>query len=59
MRALANPIDLSQSQYESLHDRSELDLPYTPSAEFVIDRVGTAYESSFQDLSVEYYEYVS
>jgi hypothetical protein len=33
-------------------------LPYAPSSEFVIDRVGTLYDASFQDLSVEYYEYV-
>ncbi len=57
-RALGGAIDLNQAQYESLHDRRELDLPYAPSSEFVIDRVGTAYESTFQDLSVEYYEYV-
>jgi hydroxymethylglutaryl-CoA synthase len=57
-RALAGAIDLNQAQYESLHDRRELDLPYAPSSEFVIDRVGTAYDASFQDLSVEYYEYV-
>ncbi len=57
-RALGGAIDLNQGQYESLHDRRELDLPYAPRSEFVIDRVGTAYESTFQDLSVEYYEYV-
>lgn len=57
-RALGGAIDLNQAQYESLHDRRELDLPYAPSSEFVIDRVGTKYESAFQDLSVEYYEYV-
>ncbi|HEY1537209.1 MAG TPA: hypothetical protein VGF76_24480 [Polyangiaceae bacterium] len=57
-RALGGAIDLNQSQYESLHDRRELDLPYAPASEFVIERVGTAYESTFQDLSVEYYEYV-
>ena len=57
-RALGGAVDLNQEQYESLHDRRELNLPYTPSAEFVIDRVGTAYDGTFQDLSVEYYEYV-
>jgi hydroxymethylglutaryl-CoA synthase len=57
-RALTGALDLSQEQYESLHDRRELDLPYAPSAEFVIDRVGTANNGTFQDLSVEYYEYV-
>jgi hydroxymethylglutaryl-CoA synthase len=57
-RALDGAIDLNQKQYESLHDRRELDLEYAPSSEFVIDRVGTAYDAAFQDLSVEYYEYV-
>ncbi len=57
-RALGGAIDLNQAQYESLHDRRELDLTYAPRSEFVIDRVGTSYESTFQDLSVEYYEYV-
>jgi hydroxymethylglutaryl-CoA synthase len=58
-RALAAPIDLNQKQYEALHDRRELvDLEYTPRDEFVISRVGTSYDSSFQDLGVEYYEYV-
>ena len=40
-RALGGAIDLNQAQYESLHDRRELDLPYAPSSEFVIDRVGS------------------
>ncbi|HEY4157018.1 MAG TPA: hypothetical protein VGM29_02930 [Polyangiaceae bacterium] len=57
--ALEGALDLEQSQYESLHDRRELDLHYVPAAEFVISRVGTAYESAFQDLGVEYYEYVA
>ena len=33
-------------------------LSYTPTAEFRIARVGKSYETSFQDLGVEYYEYV-
>ena len=57
-RALSGAIDLNQAQYESLHDRRELDISYTPSAEFIISRVGTAYDAAFQDLGVEYYEYV-
>jgi hydroxymethylglutaryl-CoA synthase len=57
--ALEQAVDLSQSQYESLHDRRELDLSYQPASEFVISRVGTAYDSAFQDLGVEYYEYVA
>lgn len=58
-KALEPAIDLNQTQYEALHDRRELvGLEYTPKDEFVIARVGTSYESSFQDLGVEYYEYV-
>ena len=58
-RALEAPIDLTQAQYEALHDHRELrDLDYRPESEFVISRVGTSYESAFQDLGVEYYDYV-
>jgi hydroxymethylglutaryl-CoA synthase len=58
-KALDGCIDLTREQYESLHDRRELEgLDYAPRAEFVISRVGTAYESGFQDLGVEYYEYI-
>nr|PZN29072.1 MAG: hydroxymethylglutaryl-CoA synthase [Pseudomonadota bacterium] len=58
-RALADAVDLTQAQYESLHDHRELpDITYAPRDRFVISRVGTAYERSFQDLGVEYYEYV-
>lgn len=57
--ALDAAIDLNQEQYEALHDRRELvGLKYTPRDEFVISRVGTSYETAFQDLGVEYYEYV-
>jgi len=58
-RALADAVDLTQAQYEALHDHRELpDIVYAPRDRFVISRVGTAYEPSFQDLGVEYYEYV-
>jgi hydroxymethylglutaryl-CoA synthase len=57
-RALAPAIDLDRGQYETLHDRRELPgIRYTPRDEFTIARVGKTYESSFQDLAVEYYEY--
>lgn len=59
-QSLEGAIDLTQAQYESLHDHRELvDLEYAPHDQFIISRVGTAYESHFQDLGVEYYEYVS
>jgi hydroxymethylglutaryl-CoA synthase len=58
-RALASAIDLSQAQYEALHDRREsVDLSYEPRDEFAIFRVGQQYDAGFQDLGVEYYEFV-
>jgi hydroxymethylglutaryl-CoA synthase len=58
-RALDNAIDLTQPQYELLHDHRESpDVVYEPRDRFVISRVGTAYDPTFQDLGVEYYEYV-
>jgi hydroxymethylglutaryl-CoA synthase len=58
--ALAQAVDLTRDQYEALHDGFEVEgLSYTPSAEFRIARVGKSYETSFQDLGVEYYEYVT
>jgi hydroxymethylglutaryl-CoA synthase len=58
--ALAGGIDLTREQYESIHDGRDPDYPaYAPSDEFAISRVGQRYDSSFQDLGVEYYEFVS
>jgi hydroxymethylglutaryl-CoA synthase len=58
-QALADPIDLRCQQYEALHDGRELvDLEYVPKQEFVISHVGGRYERGFQDLAVEYYDYV-
>jgi hydroxymethylglutaryl-CoA synthase len=58
--ALSGAIDLSQAQYEALHDRRDAaDIDYPPRDEFAIHRVGNKYERGFQDLGVEYYEFVS
>jgi hydroxymethylglutaryl-CoA synthase len=58
-RALEGGVDLSREQYEALHDGEDVQgLVYTPRSEFRIARVGKSYETSFQDLGVEYYEYV-
>jgi hydroxymethylglutaryl-CoA synthase len=58
--ALKPALNLEQHQYEALHDHRELcDLTHEPHQQFVITRIGTAYEPGFQDLGVEYYEYVS
>jgi len=56
--ALSRAIDLDRAQYETLHDRHELPgVAYEP-REFMIARVGDTHEPAFQDLGVEYYEYV-
>lgn len=57
--ALAEPLDLNQAQYEAVHDGREAELHYEPRGEFRISRVGRQYEPSFQDLGVEYYDYVA
>jgi len=59
-RALAHPVDLNREQYEALHDGTDVpNLVYAPRAEFRIARVGGTYEPTFQDLGVDYYEYVA
>jgi len=59
-RALEGAIDLTREQYEALHDGEPVpDLRYTPRGEFRIARIGRSYERTFQDLGVEYYEYVA
>lgn len=57
-QALLGAQDLNQEQYEALHDGHEAGLEYEPAGEFQIERVGKTYEPAFQDLGVEYYEYV-
>jgi hydroxymethylglutaryl-CoA synthase len=53
-------IDLSQQQYEDLHDgRRVSGLDYIARDEFVIDKVGQADQRHFQDIGIEYYRYVS
>jgi hydroxymethylglutaryl-CoA synthase len=57
--ALEHSADLTQAQYESLHDaRRADDLPKIPGDRFRIASIGEKYDVSFQDLGVEYYEYV-
>lgn len=58
-QALENAIDLDQGQYEALHDGHDPSLLYEPRSEFLITRVGRLYEPAFQDLGVEYYDYVA
>jgi hydroxymethylglutaryl-CoA synthase len=58
-RALEGSVTLTRQQYEALHDGTEVPaLAYTPRDEFAIARVGKEYGPSFQDLGVEYYDFV-
>jgi hydroxymethylglutaryl-CoA synthase len=58
-RSLEGAVTLTREQYEALHDGTEVPaLSYTPKGEFAIARVGKAYGASFQDLGVEYYDFV-
>ena len=59
VRSLEGSVTLSRQQYEALHDGTEIpSLAYTPKDEFAIARVGKQYGASFQDLGVEYYDFV-
>jgi hypothetical protein len=57
--AMEFAIDLTQQQYEDLHDgRRVSGLDYIAHDEFVIDRVGRSDQRHFQDMGIEYYRYV-
>ena len=59
-KAMSFAIDLSQSQYEALHDGHRADgLDYVPHDEFVIERVGSTDDRQFSDLGIEYYRYIA
>ncbi len=58
-RSLEGGVTLSREQYEALHDGTAVpSLTYTLRNEFAIARVGKQYGASFQDLGVEYYDFV-
>ncbi len=58
--AMQLAVDLSQEQYEALHDgRRVSGLDYLPNNEFVIDRVGGVEERHFTDMGIEYYKYIA
>ena len=58
-RALQGNVDLTQRQYEALHDGKDAGvLGHQPAREFVIDRIGARRETEFQDAGIEYYRYV-
>ncbi len=56
--ALDDAIDLTQGQYEALHDgRLIPDLPISAGDEFFVTSVGQQSERQFQDIGIEYYSY--
>jgi hydroxymethylglutaryl-CoA synthase len=57
VEALGDAVDLDQRQYEALHDGAETDLFATP-APFRISHLGARHSAVFQDLAVEYYDFV-
>jgi hydroxymethylglutaryl-CoA synthase len=58
--AMANPIDLNQEQYNSIHEgRSDASPQYSPKDEFVIERIGSEKEEAFQDAGIEYYRFIN
>ena len=57
--AMANPVNLTHEQYLTLRDGSSAGPPpYTPKAEFIVDRVGLQSEKGFQDAGIEYYRFI-
>lgn len=59
-KALEQATDLSQEQYERLHDGLRVpELDAVAADQFVIDRVGIDTHARFQDIGVEYYRYVA
>ena len=58
--AMQLAVDLSQEQYEALHDgRRVAGLDYLPNNEFIIDRVGSVEDRHFSDMGIEYYKYIA
>lgn len=57
--AMQGAVNLTQQQYEALHDGYPLQpLDYPRGNEFVITRIGGIHEADFQDLGVDYYEFI-
>jgi len=57
--ALAAPINLTQAEYESLHDQGELERTGQAESGFIVDRIGEANDPEFQDVGLEYYRWVA
>jgi hydroxymethylglutaryl-CoA synthase len=57
--ALEGHQDLSQAQYESLHDTGDAKGLHDPDEGFVIDSIGTSTNPNLSDEGIEYYRFVS
>lgn len=58
--AMEGPIDLTRRQYEMLHDGVACKpLEYPRGDEFVIAHVGSTHSPEFQDLGIDYYEFLA
>jgi hydroxymethylglutaryl-CoA synthase len=58
--SLAKPVDLRQEEYVALHDGEEpASIDMAAQRGFRVQAVGERYDTSFQDLCVEYYDYVA
>ena len=57
-KALLGARNLSQEEYEALHDGLDVNLDLQPSREFVVERVGSCADQRLQDIGIEYYRYV-
>jgi hydroxymethylglutaryl-CoA synthase len=59
-RVMEHAVDINAGQYADLHaGRRASGLDFLPREEFVIEKVGATDERQFQDLGIEYYQYVS
>lgn len=57
--AMGGAVDLAREQYERLHDGVALQpIQYTRGDEFVIAHIGSRHTAEFQDLGIDYYEFV-
>lgn len=57
--ALGEPQNLTQSQYEALHDSGTADGLLDPEEGFVIEAIGTNTNPQLSDEGIEYYRYLS
>jgi len=57
--AMEGAVDLGREQYERLHDGVALQpVQYPHGSEFVIAQIGSRHTADFQDLGIDYYEFV-